>query len=275
MRTVIEPIAYLAGVLQGDAWLSSRGYLCLRVADQDFAVAFAEAITAGFGVSTIVNIDERDYWLCRKYNGYQRFSCLPAYSPSSDGERAAWLRGLFDSEGNASLWPKPSGSRSFTRRVSFYSTKIGTLNRAAKYLYVLSIESRQPTVMRASAGHLGSKPVFELALKSSCDNYTRFGQLIGSSIDRKRIVLKAIPESYCADMSQVRREMQATGAATKRRRTINIRYPALLDEIAFRLKAGESTTFRAVQHLDGYWAAHKTLGLKHSEIIEEARRCSV
>lgn len=71
------------------------------------------------------------------------------------------------------------------------------------------------------------------------------------------------------------RAAQLRGAATRRARTVEVRYPALLVQIAARIAAGEPTTFRAVYHLDGYSAARTTLGLSHSQIIEEARRCAV
>lgn len=67
---------------------------------------------------------------------------------------------------------------------------------------------------------------------------------------------------------------QAKGAATKRQRAIEDRYPRLVAEVARRIELGEPTTYRALASLDGYWSARKTLRLKHSQIVEEARRCA-
>jgi len=279
---VQQPFAYLAGVLKGDAWLSAghgrspSGYFCLRVADREFADAFAAAITAAFGVDAIVNRDERGYWLCRKYNGQHRFTPLLDYRPRRPETKAAWLRGLFDSEGNANLTARPeNGPRSFSRRVSFYSTDDLTLAIAAGCLSALGINSRV-RVVPPSAGHLGSKTVFELSVAASRDAYAKFASVVGSSITRKQTTLTAIVESYCLESkSDLARSSQLIGAATKRTRTAEVRYPALLRGLASRIAAGESTTYRAVQHIDGYWAARKTLQLSHSQIIEEARQCAV
>ena len=70
------------------------------------------------------------------------------------------------------------------------------------------------------------------------------------------------------------RAAQAAGAATRHRRTVEDRLPELLAEIARRIESGLPTTYRSVARLDGYWAVRKTLGLRHSQIIEEARKCA-
>jgi hypothetical protein len=219
--TVQQPHAYLAGVLKGDAWISSgsgkspNGYLCLRVADREFAETFAAAITQAFHVPAHAYLDGRGYWLCRKYNGQRRFTPLRDYRPRRPETRAAWLRGLFDSEGNANLTARPDiGPRSFARRVSFYSTNEVTLAIAVGCLAALGIEANvRPT--RPSAGHLGSKVVFELAIVASRESYAQFAAQVGSTIPRKQAVLDAIPESYCDNMPEVRREMQLAGVATR------------------------------------------------------------
>lgn len=224
--TVKQPKAYLAGVLAGDGWISAghrnaiQGYLALRVADEDFAEAFAAAIAAGYGVATAPSRDERGYWLTRTYNGYGRFNELLTLEPVSLDETAAWLRGLFDSEGNASLIPKPRrGTRSYGRRVAIYSTSAATLARTTGYLGILEIGTRLHP-QRPSAGHKGSRPVSELAVRGSQASYEAFASIVGSSIRRKQAVLDALPLSYVADMSAVRREMQAKGAMTRKARDV-------------------------------------------------------
>lgn len=210
--TVRQPHAYLAGVLRGDGWLNNE--LCLRVADRDFAETFAAAIRDGYGCTAKVNIDERGYFLVRRWSA-GRFEHLRTLKQESTEEQAAWLRGYFDSEGNAQLTPAPSrGDRSFSRRVSFYSTNDETLQTADKYLAALGLVTRRSTP-KLSEGHLGTLPVHELALRSSKQQYVTFAELVGSSIERKRITLKRIAESYCEDMATVRREMQARGVAVR------------------------------------------------------------
>jgi hypothetical protein len=222
--TVRQPTAYLAGALLGDAWLSAGsgrspgGYLCLRVADADFADAFAAAIRDGYGVITSPRRDERGYWLVRTYNGHGRFNSLREYAASTDEERAVWLRGLFDSEGNAQLLPKPTrGPQSFDRRVAFYSTDLRTLAIADHYMESLGITTKIRAVS-PSVGHKGSRQVHELEVRANREAYARFATLVGSSIGRKATVLAALAASYVDDIPGRRREMQAVGAATRRAR---------------------------------------------------------
>lgn len=215
--------AYLAGALRGDAWLGApsgghaRGYLGLRVADEEFAQAFAVALRDGFDVVVQPRRDERGYWLVRTYNGHGRFDVLRDLPVDAPTARGLWLRGLFDSEGNALLLPKPrSGPRSFDRRVAFYSTDEGTLALAGGHLSALGIMARRGyTASPDAPGHKGSRPVRELLVAPGAANYRAFGRLVGSSIPRKVVVLDALPGSYCADPSEVRREMQAAGVATR------------------------------------------------------------
>jgi hypothetical protein len=219
--TVRQPHAYLSGVLFGDAWLSTgsgkspSGYLCLRVADEDFAEAFSVAIRSAYGINVAPRIDERGYWLTRTYNGYRRFDSLKSFSPETDDERSAWLLGLFDSEGNAQLLHRPvKGPHSWSRRVAFYSTNSNTLDRAQDSLGQLGLESHRGFV-RPSQGHLGTLPVGELRLAASAAAYKRFANLIGSNIARKQDTLNRLGSSYVADISQRRREMQAIGVTSR------------------------------------------------------------
>ncbi|KOU59911.1 hypothetical protein ADK57_32095 [Streptomyces sp. MMG1533] len=210
--TIRQPHAYLAGVLRGDGWLNND--LCLRVADRDFAETFAAAIRDGYNCTAKVNVDERGYFLVRRHSA-GRFEHLRTFKPGSPEEQAAWLRGYFDSEGNAQLTPRrANGARSFSRRVSFYSTNEETLRMADGHLATFGLTTRRCT-FKPSKGHLGTLPVHELALRSSKQQYSTFAELVGSSIERKRNTLALIAASYCDDMSAVRREMQARGVATR------------------------------------------------------------
>lgn len=200
--TVQQPISYLSGVLSGDGWLSTGsgrspgGYLCLRVADEDFAHAFTSALEAGYGIRRTPARDERGFWLTRTYNGHQRFDGLRDWEPATHAQCAAWVLGMFDSEGNACLVPKPyHGPGSWERRVAFYSTEHATLDRLDRYLTVLDLPTTRTTV-KPSAGHLGTRPVEQLRVRSSRANFARFAALVGSNIIRKQLVLDRIPETY-------------------------------------------------------------------------------
>lgn len=220
--SIRQPIAYLAGCLLGDAWLATgtrrapSGYLCLRVADQDFADAFAAAITAGFSVPAKVNVDERGFYLVRKSNGGRRFDVLRGFEPLTNDARAAWLRGFFDSEGNVVCAPKPAaGPRSWDRRVSMFSTNQDTLWRARRALSALNIEAKGPVEWKGGAGRYGSKQVFAVVLISSWENYVRFGDAVGSSIGRKAAALATLPGTYQDDLKACAREAQQKGVQVR------------------------------------------------------------
>jgi LAGLIDADG-like domain len=275
--TVRQPIAYLAGVLAGDGYLSRpsagerHGILGLHVADEAFARAFADAIGAAYGVEVPVVRESDGYWRARKYSGGGRFDELPAFLAQHDEQRAAWLRGFFDAEGNANLTPKPArGPSSWDRRVAFYNTDLAILDTALSYLTALRIPGRiRPA--RSSAGHLGRKQVYELLVIPCRPSFEQFARLIGSSIPRKQAVLDAIPASY-SDRRTARRQAQAAGAATKRARAIEERLPRLLTMVAEHIAADRKPTYAALSRMDGFWSARKTLGLTRDQIVELALR---
>ncbi len=189
-----ESLAYLAGVILGDGWCTKLT-LGLRVADEDFALEFHRSVVHVFKGILSCKTDERGYWLVRTSNKTGKFNCLIDYEPITNSEKAAWIRGMFDSEGNAHLAPSNMSANSWNRRAAFYSTNTETLERTASYLSALGMTTKTRH-MKASASHIGTKPVYELALRSSRQNYILFADLVGSSIRRKREVLKKIPGSY-------------------------------------------------------------------------------
>lgn len=195
MKAYVNPFHYLAGVVVGDGWCTPLS-LGIQVADCDFAEAFATAIAEAFSIAPpTVRQEARGYWVVRMSNKSGRFNALRDVAPDGIDESAAWLRGFFDSEGNALLRRNGMSPNAFGRRVAMYSTNLGTLDRAAGCASRLGIE----TLLRRtknSAGHKGTLVVFELALRGARDNYQRFSDLVGSSIERKRTVLAAIPQSY-------------------------------------------------------------------------------
>lgn len=222
--SIRQPVAYLAGCLRGDAWISSgasrtpSGYFCLRVADMDFAESFAAAIAAGFGVAASVCKDERGYALVRKSNGKRRFDMLKEFEPTSDEQTAAWLRGLFDSEGNVVCVPKPkAGPRSWDRRVAIFSTDHTTLDRAQRMLTDLDIQARK-LLWSCGDGHKGNKPVYAMNLVSGKENFSEFARIVGSSIARKQASLDLLASTYHPDRAIYAAEAQAKGAEVRRAR---------------------------------------------------------
>ena len=190
--TIWQP--YLAGTLHGDAWCTELT-IGLRVKDGGFAETFAAAINALYGLAVAPRRDERGYWLVRVGNKTGRFSCLRSYEPRDNDELSSWLRGLFDSEGNAQLWlDRSNGPYSFHRRIAFYSTTPATLLRASDYLDWLEVpNSMRPT--SNSVGHKGTKTVWELRIRRR-EGFLRFAEMIGASDARKADRIQAIARSY-------------------------------------------------------------------------------
>ena len=184
---------YVAGVLHGDGWCTQLT-IGLRTKDRDFAQAFFVALREGFPNIRAPKTDERGYWLFRCGNKRGTFSQLKQFEPLTATEVAAWLRGLFDSEGNAQLWHMPHRSpNAYHRRIAFYSTDQTTLSKAANFLALLDI----PHTMRAtnnSATHRGTKTVHELRVVRR-EGFEAFAK-VGSSIERKHITIKRIAATY-------------------------------------------------------------------------------
>jgi hypothetical protein len=211
-----RPLAYVAGVLLGDGWCS-RLTIGLRVKDQDFATAFTRALLAAFHVETKASLDERGYWLVRTSNKTGRFNRAISFKPKTDCAKGAWLSGLFDSEGNAYLGRQTKTSpNAKSRRIAIYSTNTETIRLAALYLSDLGITSRI-TQRRHTEGHLGDKPVYELAVRCSLKNFARFAILIPSHILRKQSTIDAIVDSY-GPVAGLLRAAQLRGVAMRKAR---------------------------------------------------------
>ena len=258
---------YLAGVLSGDAWCTPLT-VGLRCKDRDFAVTFAAGLTALYAVRPRVKRDERGYWLVRVSNKRGIFNGMRKCPILTPEDAAAWLRGVFDSEGNADLRPLKISKNAKDRRVAFYTTDVRTAALIIHRLKTIALPSRD-RVMKRTLGHKGTKPVIEVRLLNSEENFTRFATLVGSSLGRKRRVLEALAASYGSRRDYCRRGQRA-GAATRRRRTVEVRLPTLLAAIK-ALSRTQSPTYRRCMQLSGYWSARQTLGLQHSEIVRMAR----
>lgn len=210
--SVRQPHDYLAGCLLGDAWLTQ--VFGLRSKDEEFAVVVADALHRAFGVTVRPRLDERGYWLVAIGARTGRFDSLRDWEPSSRDAQCAWLRGLFDSEGNVNLFFRPEkGPRSYSRRVLFCSTTIPTLERAQEYLSVLGIGSRLGP-WNCGPGHKGTRTVYGLTISSSHHNYRVFCEQVGSSIGRKQRTLEMLVSTYL-DPAIYHREAQAKGVQAR------------------------------------------------------------
>ncbi len=186
--------AYLSGVLHGDGWCSPLT-IGLRVKDGGFAEAFAAGLNALFGLSLSPRRDERGYWLVRTSNQTGKFNWLRNFEPCNDDDLSSWLRGLFDSEGNAQLWlNEKMGPRSYHRRIAIYSTSVPTLERAAEFFEWLEIPHSFRST-KNSATHYGTKIVWELRVTRR-EGFLRFADMVGASDPRKQSRIDNIVRSY-------------------------------------------------------------------------------
>lgn len=250
--------AYLAGVIKGDGFCTNYDF-GLLAKDADFVQAFADAINNLFGLSVKPRQETRGYWIVRISNKNNRFSHLLHYIPDSPATYGAWIRGLFDGDGNTQLLRLAGNS--YQRRIAIYSSYIETLNTAAAYLSELSI----PTLLnptKNSSSHLGTKTVYELRVRSSKTNYIRFAELVGSTIKRKRVVINAIPASYKPDLSQHCRDIQLKGAKTRRERTMNVTLPKVVDGVRELIQEGIKPTQQNCRSIKGFNSIQKYIRQK-------------
>jgi LAGLIDADG-like domain len=246
---ILYPEAYLSGVLKGDGYCTRT--IGLLVKDKDFADTFILAIYHGFQVLVVPHLHQGKYWYTRASNYTGKYTYLLTFEPRIAYERAAWLRGLFDSEGNAQLTKASRGVNCYWRRIAMYSTTVGTLDQASIYLQSLAITSTIRAT-KNSQGHKGDKTVYELVLKGGKDNYERFLNKVGSSIARKQVAIEAIVQSYVSNLSESCRQNQLKGAAVRQKNTMEITLPRVIDGIKELIQKGVKPTAANCRVIPGF-----------------------
>ena len=252
--------AYLAGVLHGDGWCTENS-IGLRCKDHDFNLEFCRVVNCVYGLAKIPKTDERGYWLSRHHNN-GRFSNASQFVPTTQEEECAWLRGLFDSEGNAQL---QRIRRGYMRRVAIYSTSAGTLIKASGYLDSLGIKwSLNPT--KNSRSHKGTKTVFELRVCGR-SGFTVFAEKIGSSIARKNDALQRMVAVYQPDNSYLIKA-QIIGVTNRRERRVRVIRPRVLRCIRELIDNGIKPTTRNCAKVRGFYSLYNYQPIK--EIVADA-----
>jgi hypothetical protein len=209
----MQPLAYCAGVVSGDGWLSQRT-IGLKCKDKEFADAFSDALEAATGVRVVPAFVAGRYWLVRAKAGRDRFASVGAFRPRTSEEHGMWLRGMFDSDGSVGLRRSTISENAYGRFVGIFKTDMAIIERVCASLAVLGV-AHYVRLRPHTAGHLGTKPVYVVILRGGRENYQRFAALVGSSIPRKRRTLEAIPGSYRQDRVAHCRAAQAKGVAVR------------------------------------------------------------
>lgn len=246
-----DSLAYIAGVLHGDAYSSTK--FGLTAIDKDFVQAFAQAGASALGLTWRVRPTRGRYWCVETSNKTGRFSHLRHIEPKTLKEKAMWVRGWFDAEGSA-YCADGVGERGYTfRKVCGVSTAMPTIEKVASYLTDLGIKTRVLSRNKPSEGHIGTRIVHEVALRGRKD-FELFRDLVGSSIARKRETLDKIVASYLSDEEFQRRFMDARrrGGRKKAERTVNVTLPAVVAGIRKLIADGVKPTQRNCRSIPGY-----------------------
>lgn len=263
----MSDLAYINGVLYGNGWCKQS--LALRVKDYDFCKAFTDSVNLVFNTKYAPKPDERGYWLFRTSNKTGKFDHLLTFQPNGELEYSAWLKGLFDSEANFQLLKIKGKDNSYNRRVATYCTQLPTLERANEYLTALGIQGSIRETKNSST-HIGSKVVYELRLKSSKENYSKFAQIVGSSLERNRLTLQSIIDSYVSDLSESCRQSQLKGAQSKRQKTIRETLPKVVRAVRELIDKGVKPTQRVCRSIPGYNTIQRFISQK--DLIEMAMK---
>lgn len=264
MRALSLWQSWLAGVLHGDGYCTAKG-IGLYVKDVEFAKEFADSLDVIYERRVGSFLDKRGLWMTRSSNKAGIFDEAKGFSPISLEEKAMWVRGLFDSEGNAQLMKYKQWENSYHRRVAMYSTLMPTLLMAQEYLSDLGIATKIYTT-KNSATHIGPKTVYELKLKSGMGNFSKFSTMVGSCIPRKQKSLEKIVFTYCDDLPTMCRAAQSKGAATKRMKRENVTLPLIIKEIKNLQNSGIKPTQRECSKIKGHASVLNLM--RHSELMK-------
>lgn len=263
-------VAYIAGALHGDAWCSTLT-IGLRAKDEDFVVEFTRCLNHIAG-TTFKPKPEGPYFVVRTGNKTGHFSLLKRYRPTGDREHGLWLRGLFDSEGNAQLLARPKTSvNSYGRRIAIYNTELESLKTASLYLARLEIKSYIWPLKKHSPR--AKKQLYELKIRASAENFSKFNERVSSTIKRKRFVLEALPLSYSADPAADCRSRQTRGARARSERFMNERLPTVLTRIALLISSGQRPVQRLCASIPYYPGA--LYRYTHRELVKMAEDMAI
>lgn len=270
----VHPKAYLAGCLNGDAYLSKtqrrhkHGTFGLTAKDLDFVQMFAICIRKAYGFEVNVNNHGAGYFVARRYNSKGIFNDLELYQPVGLCETASWIRGVFDSDGSAVIGShKNKGENSRYRTISICGSYIEILEKAGRYLLQLGIGSKIHAT-KLGKDHYGTKPIYRLQIVGGRNSHERFASLIGSSIKRKMDKLREIVSTYC-NLDDERRAAQLLGAKSKNAKRIALVIPYVLDQIKRKIIGDRNPRLRECLSIKGYGSLLKYHN--HLELVSMAK----
>ena len=198
-----ESLAYVLGVIEGDGWVSSdsngfKNVIGLYVKDYDFILEFKKHLeNIGFNSFHIdkkelskKNSKHNDLYRLRVYSIYfsEWYYSLKKYDDyvkmfeDNECHMAAFLRGMFDSEGHVRVLFRKTGGI-LTRTIKITNTDESLINLCGHFLNKLNIEY----TTRYEENKKGYKTKIDILIRAR--SYSDFRGKIGTSIHRKKEIM--------------------------------------------------------------------------------------
>jgi hypothetical protein len=198
---VNENLAYILGVLKGDGHLDENS-IVLDVKDIDFALNFKKAVEVEFQKEGKLHFYD-NLWRALLHSRtvvkyLKNIDIFHSIRNSSKKAKAAFLRGMFDSEGSAYCNIKYGVTN---RKIELCNNDLHLMNLCKELLEELEIKTRKiDKRFRSERIFKGRKleafNYYRLTLNENKQNFNLFKKLIGFSIKRKQKNLKRIIDSY-------------------------------------------------------------------------------
>jgi hypothetical protein len=267
----VHPKSYLAGCLNGDAYLTKANYFGLSAKDEDFAQMFAECVQQSYGFNLKVRQAKGGFYVAQRYNGNGVFNDLVEYVPSRPIQMASWIRGVFDSDGSAVIGEcKRKRSNPKYRVIVICMSYREILERVRDYLGQLGIKSVIDTD-KMHASHRGTRQMYRVRITGGRPCIELFARLIGSSIARKAAKLNEMVATYCNRIDESRKG-QLLGASSKNANRNAIVVPYVvgkIKELASNKATGRATG-RECKSIKGYTGLLKYF--THCSLLEMAQK---
>ena len=212
-KELTEDLAYILGVVRGDGHISGQD-IRLRVIDEDFAEMFETTLRQWSGFS--VNLtkihnpmynNDYIYQVCLTSAEAVRFLKSFDYKTlksASSNIKAAFLRGMYDSEGSVS-------QNKYIKHINLCNQNINLLSLCKTLLSDLGIKSSKIYISIKKGSRIilpgngkpfiTRRPMHNFCI-SSKENLIKFSTSVNFSISRKKDVVAKILNSYSMDVME-------------------------------------------------------------------------
>ncbi len=193
-------LGYIVGVLVGDGWINKNS-IGLKAKDKDFILAFKKALEDEFKLNTKLHF-YNDLWRAELHSReIVKFLTNFDYKiikKENIEVKCAFLKGFYDSEGSA-YYQEKIGVRN--RKIELCNTDLELLTFCKTLLEesginTLKIDKRLRDIRVLRGRTLPIMIYARFLLKENKENFIRFKNLIGFSIERKQKNLDKMINSY-------------------------------------------------------------------------------